>query len=301
MNTTLCTSPRRPVALRRSWMFASGLPTPQQQAAIAAQPDVLVFDLEEFTAPADRPAARAHLAQLLPQCKALGFVTAVRINRLDDCGLQDLDGIMVGAPDAVLLPFTESAAHMQALSQALAHHEARWQLPLGSTEMVPTLETALAIVRMPEILAADARISASLLAVEDLSADLQALRSPEGTELAYVRARFLLECRAFKVEPIDCPFNFRDAQAAQADMQWAWQLGFRSKCVTHAHHVAAVHKRLTPHAADCAQAREVLQRWALQKQGVQPADAPLVDSPMVSSAQRVLGREAAFQDWTLAQ
>ena len=108
----------------------------------------------------------------------------------------------------------------------------------------------------------------------------QALRSPEGTELAYVRARFLLECRAFKVEPIDCPFNFRDVQAAQADMQWAWQLGFRSKCVTHAHHVAAVHKRLTPHAADCAQARDMLQRWALQKQGVQPADAPLVDSPM---------------------
>lgn len=301
MNKTLFTLPRRPAALRRSWMFAPGLPTPQQQAALDAQPDVLVFDLEEFTAPADRPAARKHLAQLLPQCKAQGFVTAVRINRLDDCGIEDLEGIMEGAPDAVLLPFTESAAHMQALSQALAGQESRWQLPVGCTEMVPTLETALAIVRMQEIFTADARITASLLAVEDLSADLQAFRSREGTELAYVRARFLLECRAFQVEPIDCPFNYRDVQAAKVDMQWAWQLGFRSKCVTHAHHVAAVHAQLTPHAADCDQARDVLQRWALQKKGLQPANVPLIDSPMASSAQRLLARDAAFKEWALAQ
>lgn len=300
MSVLLGASARRPVALRRSWMFAPGLPTPLQQAAMQAQPDVLVFDLEEFTAPADRPAARAHLANLLPQCKAQGFVTAVRINRLEDCGMQDLDGIMAGAPDAVLLPFTESAAHMHALSEALAQQEARWQLPIGRTEMVPTLETALAIVRMPEIFTADARITASLLAVEDLSADLQAFRSVQGTELAYVRSRFLLECRAFKVEPIDCPFNYRDAQGAQADMQWAWQLGFRSKCVTHPQHVATVHALLTPQGAQCEQAQQVLQRWAQQKQGVVSAEGPLVDSPMVSSAQRTLGRDAAFKAWACA-
>lgn len=293
-------STRKPVALRRSWMFAPGLPIPQQQTAIDAKPDVLVFDLEEFTAPEDRPAARAHLAKLLPQCKAQGFVTAVRINRLKDCGLQDLDGIMAGAPDAVLLPFTESATHMHELSQALAQQEARWQLAIGSTEIVPTLETAVAIVHMQEIFAADARITASLLAVEDLSANLQAFRSPQGTELGYVRSRFLLECRAFKVEPIDCPFNYRDVQGAQADMQWAWQMGFRSKCVTHAHHVRAVHERLTPQSADCEQAQEVLQRWALQKQGLLSADLPLVDSPMFSSAQRLLGRDAAFREWERA-
>ena len=288
---------RRPAALRRSWMFAPGLPTAQQSAAIAAQPDVLVFDLEEFTAPADRPAARAHLAQLLPQCKAQGFVVAVRINRLDDGGLEDLQGIMPGAPDAVLLPFTESAAHMHALSQALQAQEQRCQLRVGQTEIVPTLETALAIVRMPEILTADARITASLLAVEDLSADLQAMRSPQGTELAYVRSRFLLECRAFNVEPIDCPFNYRDAAAAQQDLQWAWQLGFRSKCVTHAHHVAPVHERLTPQPEACAQAQSVVAQWALQKQGALPAAVALVDSPMVSSAQRVLSRQAQFAAW----
>lgn len=297
MQITTDSSARRPVALRRSWMFSPGLPGAQQDAALAAAPDVLVFDLEEFTAPQDRPAARAHLAELLPECRARGIVAAVRINRLEDDGLADLAGIMRGAPDAVLLPFSESAQQMQALSAALAEHEAAHGLRQSQTEIVPTLETALAIVRLGEIMQADARITASLLAAEDLSADLQAFRSPEGVELAYVRARFLLECRAHKVEPIDCPFNFIHSAQRLPDLQWARQLGFRSKCVTQAAHVAAVHSLLTPQPDECTAARELVARWALQKAGQTPPGAALVDSAAAMSAQRLLQREAEFARW----
>ncbi len=295
---TIDLTARRPVALRRSWMFAPGLPGPRQDAALAARPDVLVFDLEEFTAAADRPQARAHLARLLPRCRALGMLAAVRINRLEDDGLDDLAGIMGGAPDAVLLPFSESARQMQALSAALARHEAACGWPLGQTEIVPTLETALAVVRLGEIMGADARISASLLAAEDLSADLQAFRGPEGVELAYVRARFLLECRAYGVEPIDSPFNFVHSDQRLPDLQWARQLGFRSKCVTQPAHVAVVHKLLTPQPEECEAARALLARWARQKAGQLPPDAAPVDSAAAMSAQRLLQREAAFARWS---
>ena len=63
-------SARRPPALRRSWMFVPGLNAEAQRAALAAGPDALVADLEEFTAPADRPAARERIVALFDECRA---------------------------------------------------------------------------------------------------------------------------------------------------------------------------------------------------------------------------------------
>ncbi|MFJ0645209.1 aldolase/citrate lyase family protein, partial [Bordetella bronchiseptica] len=89
---------RRPASLRRSWMFVPGLLEQAQAAGLASGADALVADLEEFTAPADRPAARRRIVALLAQCRAAGVIGAVRINKLEEDGLDDLRGIMAGAP-----------------------------------------------------------------------------------------------------------------------------------------------------------------------------------------------------------
>jgi citrate lyase subunit beta/citryl-CoA lyase len=59
---------------------------------------------------------------------------------------------------------------------------------------------------------ASPRVSAMLVASEDMVADLGTARSRRGEELAYVRARFLVECRAAGVEAIDCPYTFSDVK-----------------------------------------------------------------------------------------
>ncbi|AJG22705.1 HpcH/HpaI aldolase/citrate lyase family protein [Cupriavidus basilensis] len=290
---------RRPPGLRRSWLFVPGLDPVRQHAALESGPDVVVADLEEFTSPADRPAARARIAALMGECRARGIVGAVRINKLDGDGLDDLHGVLPGAPAAVLLPHTESGAQILALDQQITGLERELGLPHGHTEIVPTLESARGIVAAPAILSASPRVSACLLAAEDLSADLDAVRGPDGIELHHVRARFLVDCIAAGCVPIDCPFNYQDATALAADLAWARRIGLKAKCTVFPHQVAAIHAALTPSAQQVAQAQDRVGRYEAARDG-KPAQGPRIDSPDYNTARRLLARHAGFVQWAQA-
>jgi len=296
MTTHPTTAPRRPTSLRRSWLFTSGLDERAHQAALASHADVLVADLEEFTAPAQRPAARLRIAALMARCRAQGMVAAVRINRLADDGLADLYGVMPGAPDAIFLPYVESADEIAELSRLLDTLEAELKLPPGRTEIVPTIESALGVVCIQSILGASPRISACLLAAEDLTADLGAERGPDSIELNHLRSRFLVECRAAGREAIDCPFNYRAATALAADLAWARRIGFRTKCTVFPEQVSAIHTALTPSADNVERAKDMVARFEAAHRGEAIAGQP-VESPDYHTARRLLARDAAFRTW----
>ncbi|WP_454676932.1 HpcH/HpaI aldolase/citrate lyase family protein [Achromobacter marplatensis] len=288
-------SHRRPAALRRSWMFVPGLDAAAQAAGLASGTDALVADLEEFTAKVERPAARPRIAALFAECRAQGVVAAVRINKLEDDGLADLRGVMPGAPDAVFLPHAESAAQIVALDQAITALEAELGLPPGSTEIVPTLESALGLVRAYDILTASPRVSACLLAAEDLTASLGAERGKDGIELHAVRARFLVDCTAAGCVPIDCPFNYRDLPALETDLRWARRLGLKSKCATVADQVPLIHAVFTPAADEIDAARDCVARFEAQRAGRH--DAERIDPPVYNAARRLLARHDQFERW----
>lgn len=286
---------RRPAALRRSWMFVPGMDAAAQASGLASGTDALVADLEEFTAAVERPAARPRIAALFATCRAQGVVAAVRINKLEDDGLADLRGVMPGAPDAVFLPHAESAAQIVALDQAITALEAELGLPAGSTEIVPTLESALGLVRAYDILTASPRVSACLLAAEDMTASLGAERGKDGIELHAVRARFLVDCTAAGCVPIDCPFNYRDLPALEADLRWARRLGLKSKCATVAEQVPLIHQVFTPAPPDVDAARDCVARFEAQRAGRH--DAERIDPPTYNTARRLLARHDQFERW----
>lgn len=294
---TRATSSRRPVALRRSWLFTSGLDEQMQQAALDSRVDVLVADLEEFTSPADRPAARPRVAALMGRCRAQGTVAAVRINRLAGDGLADLRGVMPGGPDVIFLPYVESADEITALAEAIDLLEAELGLPTGTTEIVPTIESALGVVRIQSILAASERISACLLAAEDLTADLGAERGPDSLELNHLRSRFMVECRAAGRVAIDCPFNYRDPQAQAADLVWARRIGLKAKCAVFPAQVAAIHAALTPSPEQLACATETVARFEAARRGEATAGQP-IETPDYHTARRLLARDTEFRTWT---
>jgi len=253
--------------------------------------DVLVIDLEEFTAAPDRPAARQGIGALMAACRASDVVASVRINTLASEGHDDLRAIMPGAPDAILLPHTESAAQIQALDAAMTECEAACQLPVGSTEIVPVLESALGVYRAFDILTVSQRVSACLLAAEDLTANLGAERGRDSVELHYLRQRFLVDCTAAQRLPIDCPYNYRGRADLLADLLWARRIGFKSKCSVNAEQIATIHEVLTPAATEVAAARALLARSEAQD------EAAGVAAPDCHTARRLLARHAQFVRW----
>jgi citrate lyase subunit beta/citryl-CoA lyase len=120
-------------------------------------------------------------------------------------------------------------------------------------------------------------------------ADLGTARSRGGEELAYVRARFLVECRAAGVEAIDCPYTFSDVKGAASDARVAKQLGYRMKSLVDPSHARAINKVFTP---DLAKARRIVAAFEKARaQGKDRAkvDGALIEVPIYAAAKRLIG------------
>jgi citrate lyase subunit beta/citryl-CoA lyase len=142
-----------------------------------------------------------------------------------------------------------------------------------------------------QIAKASARVSALLVASEDMVADLGTERSRRGEELAYVRGRFLVECRAAGVEAIDCPYTFSDVKGALADARTAKRLGYRMKSLVHPAHAKAINAVFTPDAKEIARAGKIVAAFekarAAGKERAKVGGA-LIEVPIYAAAKRLL-------------
>ena len=268
---------------RRTWLFVPGADPAAHQRAARSGADVIVLELEDFTPPDLRPKARALSAAAFALWRRQGGLAGVRINPLEDCGLDDLAAIE--RPDVLMMSKVATPEQVARLEAAA---------PAG-VELVPNIESAAGLVRTLEIARASKRVSALLIASEDMVADLGTERSRDGVELAYVRSRFLLECRAAGVEAIDCPYTFSDLKGAVADARYAKQLGYRMKSVVDPSHVKALNAVFTPSARELAHARKVVAAFERARAaGKERAkvDGALVEVPIYAAAKRLLASVA---------
>jgi citrate lyase subunit beta/citryl-CoA lyase len=186
------------------------------------------------------------------------MMACVRINLLSQEGLIDLAAVMPHRPDVIAYPKAERAVDMAALSEHIGRLEQQHGIPLGSTEILPVCETALGVVEVRALAAATPRVRAALLGTEDLATDLQAERGTDGVELDHARRRFLLECRAARIEPVDAPYTYADEAGAVAEARYARRLGYQTKSLVNPAMVQAVQSALAPSAHDVALAQETV-------------------------------------------
>jgi citrate lyase subunit beta/citryl-CoA lyase len=161
----------------------------------------------------------------------------------------------------------------------------------GAVELVPNIESARGLRCAFEIAGASPRVSAMLLASEDMVADLGTVRSRGGEELAYARARFLVECRAAGVEAIDCPYTFSDVKGAVADARYAKRLGYRMKSLVQPSHARAINKVFAVGKAERAHAMKILKAFELARaKGKDRAKVggALIEVPAYAAARRLL-------------
>jgi len=208
-----------------------------------------------------------------------GALAGVRINPFETCGAEDLAGI--ARPDVLMMSKVDSPEQVQRLEAAA---------PAG-IELVPNIESARSLVRIQDIARASPRITALLVASEDMVADLGTERTRSGEELVYVRSRFLVECRAAGVEAIDCPYTFSDTKGAVADARYAMRLGYRMKSLVDASHAKAVNAVFTPSRPEVAKARKIVAAFekarAAGKDRAKVGGA-LIEVPIYAAAKRLL-------------
>ena len=290
----------RPARFCRSWLFLEGANEAVLSRAVDSGADVLIQELEDFTPPVLRPAARALAPDLYASWRAAGAVVAVRVNPLDRDGMDDLAAVMRGAPDIVALPKVAEPFHVVRLDEAVTRFEREYGLPEGSTALLPNIEFARGLVQTGAIAKASRRISACLMASEDMAADLGAERGQDGAELAYCRQRFLVECVAADVVAVDCPYTFSDMDGAANETRWARRLGYVAKSLVDPAHASIVNGILSPDDNELSRARRLVSAFDAARaagQGRVELDGALVELPACLTAKRLLARYEAMQEF----
>lgn len=286
----------RPLDLCRSWLFIGG-PDARPGTAAESGADVVILEFEDFTPPELRPAARAAAPELLAAWRAAGAVAATRVNPLAHGGRADLEAVMEGAPDVVMLPKVAGPADITALADAVLAEELRHGLMPGRTRLVPNIETAAALFQTREIARASPHVAGCLLASEDLTADLGAPRTREGGEIAFARAYFHAATVAAGVLSIDYPYTFADEAGLIASCTGAKALGYAAKSLVVPAHASTVNAAFTPSAEEVAEANRVVAAFeAARAEGRDRAllDGHLVEVPSYRNAQALLARAEAL-------
>ncbi len=290
----------RPARLCRSWLFLEGANETVLRDAGGSRADVLIQELEDFTPPDLRPAARRLAPELYPVWREAGAVVAVRINPLELDGMDDLAAVMRGRPDIVALPKVAEPVQIVRLDDAVTRFEREYAIPERSTALLPNIEFARGLVQTDAIAKASRRTVACLLASEDLAADLGAERGPEGIELAYCRQRFLVECVAAGVLAVDCPYTFSDAEGLVRDTRWARRLGYVAKSLVEPAHAALVNAALTPSDDELRHAREVVAAFEAARSTGRPRaelNGALIEPPAYANARRLIARGEALRQF----
>ncbi len=214
-------------------------PADEQKLAEALESgaDAIIVDLAR-AAPAERAGARASTRRFLEEAsgKQDGPVLIVRANALNSGETEaDLDVVMAGAPDAILLPGSVGAASIQQLSAKVALREARLGLADGATRIIAVSDTAQSLFHMGSYRGSSTRLIGIAWSAESLRADIGAEsdRDPlEGHLGPYRLARqlTLLAATSARVAAIDGVFtNVRDLEGLRAEALAARRDGFTGK------------------------------------------------------------------------
>jgi len=280
----------------RSFLFVPADNERLLASACSKSPDVVILDLEDGTHPARKEAARAQLADRILQVKAAGKAAAVRINGDLNTAVTDLRAAVVPGLDLILLPKVEHARDVQLLSGLVGDLETAAGVSPGTVRFLLQIESCVALPRLHEIAAADARTMGMMLGSEDFSLDCGGLPTPEA--LFAPSMMVLHAARAAGIQPIGFIASiaeFGEIEKFTRVLQQARSLGFRGAVIVHPRFLEAVNACYTPTPAQIADAQEVVDAFeqALENgQGAIKVAGRMVDKPIYRRAQELL-REAS--------
>ena len=264
--------------------------------------DAVILDLEDSVSAANKPLGRERVAAFLA-ARPPGNRNPqlwVRINPLDS-GLSDddLDAVVGGAPDGIMLPKANGPDDVRALSDRLDVLEARHAVEAGSIKIIPVAtETAIAPFHLAGYATANlVRLAGLTWGAEDLSAALGASTNVDANgEWAFtyklVRSLTLMAAHAAGVQAIDTLFvDFRDEAGLLAASRTARGEGFTGRLAIHPAQVALINEGFMPTANEIAHAQRIVDAFAASPGvGTVGIDGRMIDRPHLKAAEKLLAQ-----------
>jgi len=287
----------------RSLMFVPGHRERMVQRALGlgdyghSDLDVVLLDLEDGVPSSSKDEARRLVAEVLGRVSQgrAGPMRYVRIRRaLSDDGAADLNAIVRPGLDGVMAPKVARADEVEWLVGELDARERDAKIPHGRIRIIPSIETAAALLEAPRIARAADRVVGLAFGSEDFALDLglPTKREGEAADLLYARSAIVVAAVSAGKLAFDGIWpDIEDAAGLRADSLRARRLGFSGKTLVHPGQVAVVNEVFSPTAAEVEEARRVVRAFdeALARgHGAVALDGQMLDAPVVDRARRVL-------------
>lgn len=285
----------------RSLLFVPGNSPRKLEKSLVSGADVLIIDLEDSVELAAKAEARETARGFLRDARSIPGrpILYVRINPLSgDLADADLDAVMPGMPDGIMLPKAQSGQDVTHLGAKLAVREAEYDLADGATRIIAiATETPRAIFTLGTYAGASHRLAGLTWGAEDLSAAIGAERSryEDGqftSPYRLARDLTLFGASAADVAPIDTVFtNFRDEAGLAAECEDARQDGFTGKMAIHPAQVPIINAAFTPTPEALERAQAIVAAFeANPDAGVIGLDGEMLDRPHLIRARRIVDR-----------
>jgi citrate lyase subunit beta/citryl-CoA lyase len=284
----------------RTLLWVPGNLKPKIEEALTCDADCIVLDLEDTVPLSEKLNARDIVVETILTAKLDNKLLGVRINSWQSpFAMDDLKAVVKARPDLIRLPKCNAPEEMKKVDKLINRIEKKEGIPVGSTKVIVSIESALGLINAYPIAKSAERIIGLGLGVEDYTTDLKTVRSTKGLEieLMYGRAHLVVAARAAGIKAIDGAFlDITDEEGLLAETQLIKQLGFDGKGLAHVNQISAVHKVFAPTEKEVAFAQRVVQAFnQAEKDGsfYVFVDGKLVDPPVLAKAQRILDLSGA--------
>jgi len=278
--------------LRRSRLYLPGTEPKYFINGGLHQPDAIILDLEDSVHHAEKDAARILVRNTLRAVDFGACERMVRINQLP-MGLEDLREVIPEGPDLILIPKVEKPEQVAEVDRTISELKIADKIdrPIW---IMPILESALGIENAFAIATASPNVVALTIGLEDYTADLGVVKTAEGRESAFARARVVNAARAAGLQAIDSVFG--DVADMDGLRRWGENsraLGFEGMGCIHPGQIHVIHEAFAPSQIEIDKALKVVAAFEDAQQkglGVVSLGSKMIDPPVVERARKLVGR-----------
>ena len=248
---------------RRSVLYMPGSNPRALEKARELPADVLILDLEDSVAPDAKAQGRENIVKALKT----GFgdrEVLVRINGLDTrWWVDDLDAVIGGRPEAVLVPKISDPAQLQDLAARLVDmgtdpHVRVWAM----------METPLAMINAGQIAAAaldsETRLAGFVMGTNDLAKDTRARLVAGRAPMLPWLMTCVAAARAYGLDILDGVYNdLGNAEGFVEECKQARDLGFDGKTLIHPRQIGPCNDAFSPSPEEVEMARKMIAAFDL--------------------------------------
>ena len=268
------------------------------QKALASGSDAVIIDLEDALAVSKKVEARSTLPELLALDRTC--LAYVRVNSMSTVfSFEDIEAAVRAGADGISLPMVERAEQIFAVDWMISQIETSLGREIGSTDLLPVLETGAGLANAQAALTGNPRIKRAGLGVGDLSLSLNLNPGPDDAEVWPYRTMLVLASNAAGLDgPLDTVYmDLKNFDGLRESCKASKRAGFQGRRIIHPSQVDIVNEEYSPSEAEIANAERILAGFTVSEEQGNASirvGEDFVDYPIAYKAERVLATRDAL-------